>query len=265
MAGSEPFHISLNPSAPTTLLLLHGLLSSHLEYAHVTPHLPTYHLLIPDLPGHSRSSHLAPSTIPHITNTIATLIRTHAHNGRAHIIGLSMGGFVALDLAHRYPELCQSLFVTGAAPFEGAFAFIARRPWIAYGIMWVMDSLPDGVYWWLCKRNGMVRHEELRVEMRRNRRWGVVREVYGSILGIGWETVREIQGVRCLCVAGGKQDDLGSTRRVGEVWRANGIGKAVVVREALHAWDLQMPEVFARGVRAWVEEGALPGEFEELD
>jgi hypothetical protein len=38
-----------------------------------------------------------------------------------------------------------------------------------------------------------------------------------------------------------------------------------VVKGAVHAWNLQMPEVFAEGVRAWVEGRELPGEFEILE
>lgn len=267
-----PYHQSLNPTQPTTIILLHGLLSSHLEYAHVVPHLSSYHLLVPDLPGHSQSQSLpGPYTIPSMADTIATLISRRAHGGTAHIVGLSMGGFVTMDLARRYPDLCRTAFVTGAAPFEGIFKFMAKHPWLAYGIMWILDKIPDQWYWWMAERNGLVRHEELKREMGRNRRWEVVRAVYTSILGcLGWGEVRAIREVRTLNVAGGKQDDVQATKKVGQVWKESGVAeatgsRAVVVRDALHAWDLQMPELFAEGVKAWIEGRELPEKFEELD
>ena len=40
--------------------------------------------------------------------------------------------------------------------------------------------------------------------------------------------------------------------------------KAFVVRDAVHLWDLQLPELFARGVRAWVDGSEMPTEFEVL-
>ncbi|KAK3353731.1 Alpha/Beta hydrolase protein [Lasiosphaeria hispida] len=266
-----PFHLSLNPTQPTTILLLHGLLSSHLEWAHVTPLLPTYHLLLPDLPGHSRSAHLSPSTIPAMATAVAALIQTHAHNGVAHVVGLSMGGFVALDLARRFPARCLSVFATGAAPFEGLFAWMAGRPRVVFGLMWALESVPDAVYWWMAGRSGMRRFEELRGEMARNRRWEVVSGVYTSILAdCGWEEVRGIDAVRVLDVAAGKQDDVEAARKVGRVWRDTGVrerlgSRAVVVRDAVHAWDLQLPELFAGGIRAWVEGTELPGRFEDLE
>jgi len=151
----------------------------------------------------------------------------------------------------------------------------------------------------------MLPHEELRAEMKRNAKWEVVRDVYSSILrDCDWELVRELgdlqvgidnnsgdqdgedgedgkegqRGVRILVVAAGKQDDVEAAREMGRVWREEdhlvGAGerggtrtksKAAVVRGAVHAWNLQFPEVFAEGIKAWVEgREELPVEYEEL-
>jgi pimeloyl-ACP methyl ester carboxylesterase len=203
-----------------------------------------------------------------MADAVAGIIRTHAKGGEAHIVGLSMGGFVGLELARRYPQLCSSAWVTGAAPFEGWTAWFAARPAWIEGFMWAVEVLPDGVYSWLAERQGLRPHGELRVEMRKNRRSEVIRGVYRSILaGAGWEQVKGIEGVRVLAVAGGKQDDVESTRRMGRVWRELGREgcKAAVVKGAVHSWDLQMPELFAEGVKAWVEGRELPAEFEMLE
>jgi len=149
----------------------------------------------------------------------------------------------------------------------------------------------------------MLPHEELRAEMKRNAKWEVVRDVYSSILrDCDWELVRELgdlqvgignsfgdgedgeegqRGVRILVVAAGKQDDVEAAREMGRVWREDDHlareerggtrtrtrtkSKAAVVRGAVHAWNLQFPEVFAEGIKAWVEgREELPVEYEEL-
>ncbi|KAK4128222.1 alpha/beta-hydrolase, partial [Parathielavia appendiculata] len=194
-----PFHISLNSTQPTTLVLLHGILSSHLEFTHVIPLLSAHHLLLVDLPGHSNS--FSPSTprkpesysIASMADAVAAVIRAHANGGKAHVVGVSMGGFVGLELARRYPELCASAWVTGAAPFEGFTAWLAARPAWIERFMWAMEVLPDGVYNWLAAWQGMRPHGELRLEMRRNRRSEVIHGVYGSILaGVRWDEVKGI-------------------------------------------------------------------------
>ncbi|KAK0642087.1 Alpha/Beta hydrolase protein [Cercophora newfieldiana] len=269
----EPFFLSLNPSQPTTLIFLHGVTSSHLEWAHILPLLPQYHLLVLDMPGHSRSSHLpGPYTIPRMADVAAGIIARHAHNGVAHVVGLSMGGFTALELARRYPELCTSVFATGAHPFEGTYAWLAARPRVVSGFMWVLyNLLPDALYWGMARWGGMRRHEELHAEMRRNSaRFEVISGVYGSILDVGWEEFKQMDKVRTLVVAAEKGDDVRSAEGVARVWREEGVQERVgsrvaVVKGALHAWDLQFPELFAEGIRAWVEGGELPEGFEVVE
>ncbi|KAK0665228.1 Alpha/Beta hydrolase protein [Cercophora samala] len=272
------FHLSLDPQPPNpkapTLILLHGLLSSHLEWSLVIPHLqPHYHLLLVDLPGHSRSSSLLPPyTISSMADQVASVIQSHARSGKAHVVGMSMGGFITLSLARRYPSLCLSAFVSGATPFEGVTRWLATNSWILYyGFRLSNMVITDWMYDWMCRMIGMKEHRELRREILGNVKWEVIRDVYGSIVEeFTMEQMAEVDEVRCLSVAGEKQDQVEVTRRVGQVWKERGLSgrlgsRAFVVREAVHAWDLQFPEVFAGGIRSWVEREDLPGEFEVLE
>ncbi|KAJ9137466.1 Dihydrolipoyllysine-residue acetyltransferase component of acetoin cleaving system [Pleurostoma richardsiae] len=256
---------SVNPSASETIVLLHGVLSSRLEFALVAPHLSAYHLLLIDLNGHSGSFNVKPYGIHPAADAVASVIRKHAHSGRAHVAGLSMGGFVTLDLARRFPDLVLSAWVTGAAPFEGLFRWMAEHPSAVYAIMTLTEAwTPDSLYWKVKGLCGLKRSDELLREMRSNRRWEVVREVYAGILQIGFDEVREIR-TRTLTVAGGKQDDVRSTRKMGAALKqVNDKSRAVVVRDAVHAWDMQFPELFAEGIKSWIEERPLPREFEDL-
>ena len=50
-----------NPSGKPTVLLIHGACTSGLNWDLVVPHLAdTYHLLVPDLPGHGQSQNVTP-------------------------------------------------------------------------------------------------------------------------------------------------------------------------------------------------------------
>jgi hypothetical protein len=85
------------------------------------------------------------------------------------------------------------------------------------------------------------------------------------------KSIEEIRGVRVLAIAGGKQDNVDMTQQMGRALRiasgCNGQGrsKAVVVKDAVHAWDMQFPKLFASGIKAWVAGNDLPSEFEELE
>jgi hypothetical protein len=60
--------------------------------------------------------------------------------------------------------------------------------------------------------------------------------------------------MRTLAVAGERQDDVEGTRRLGQVLRGGcDESRAFVVNGAVHAWNLQWPELFAEGIEAWIE------------
>ncbi|KAF2761278.1 alpha/beta-hydrolase [Pseudovirgaria hyperparasitica] len=262
----ELYHVSLNPSRPSTIIFIHGLGSMHAEWKDVTPHLTAYHILIPDINGHGKSSHISPYTIPAAADAVARLIRTHAHGSTAHVVGLSMGGFITLDLTRRYPELVQSAFISGAAPPEGPRRFFFARPRITWALDALQLALPEAVYRWSARKQGLLPHEELYAHAQANRRWEVWRDVFLSICDdVTWDDVRAVR-VRTLLVAGGKMDDVAGIRRVGRALREAGAGEsgAYVVEKAGHAWDLQFPDLFAQAVGSWIEGRMLPEEFEAL-
>jgi pimeloyl-ACP methyl ester carboxylesterase len=262
-AERELFHLSLNDDREETIVLLHGLLSSHLEYAHVIPHLKDYHILAVDLSGHARSSDILPASISASADRVATLIRRHAHGGNAHVVGLSMGGFVTADLVRRNPELVRTAFTTGAAPFQGFTQWLAEHPSVVWAMMTVLLRwTPDWLYWKMAAARGLLPHEELLKDMRANMRWDVVREVYATILDLKPEDVKDLN-VRFLAVAGGLNDDVPSTKKMGKTLPVEG-SRAVVVKDAVHSWDLQFPELFADGVLAWIEGRPLPERFDPL-
>jgi pimeloyl-ACP methyl ester carboxylesterase len=66
-----------------------------------------------DLPAHgSRADE--PFTLERAADVLAATIREHA-GGRAVVVGLSLGGYVAMALAAREPELVRGLAISGAS------------------------------------------------------------------------------------------------------------------------------------------------------
>ena len=99
------------------LLLLHGLGSSARDWEHQVPvFAQRYRVVIPELRGHGRSEKPpGPYSMALFASDIAELIQSLGL-APVHVVGLSLGGFVAFQLAVDHPELLPSLVVVNSAP-----------------------------------------------------------------------------------------------------------------------------------------------------
>ncbi len=98
------------------LLLLHGLGGSHddwrMQRAEFTAR---FRVLVPDLRGHGASERREPFTIPQHARDMAALLEAQGIE-RCNVVGLSMGGAVAIELALRFPERVAALVLANTAP-----------------------------------------------------------------------------------------------------------------------------------------------------
>ena len=137
-----------------TLVFLHGLFSSTSEFNDVCCFLTDYNLILVDQPGHNESQSI-PFSLDNATAGLHAILAKKDLLGKSHIIGLSLGGFVALDFARRYPGAAASIFSTGATPFKGWQKWIAERPRVLYPLMsGLVMGMPDACYWWVCRQSG---------------------------------------------------------------------------------------------------------------
>jgi pimeloyl-ACP methyl ester carboxylesterase len=72
-----------------------------------------YHLIIPDLPEHGKSANIKPFTIKTAAGLVINIIKTLAHQGEAHLVGIGMGGQLVLEILDRAPELVDRVMISG--------------------------------------------------------------------------------------------------------------------------------------------------------
>jgi pimeloyl-ACP methyl ester carboxylesterase len=102
------------------VLAVHGISSHRKLWNWLRAELPALTLVAPDLRGRADSFDVAGvSTVPqHAEDMVAVL--DHLGLDRVHVIGMSMGGFVAVELATRFPERVKSLVLV-----DGGFPMVA--------------------------------------------------------------------------------------------------------------------------------------------
>jgi pimeloyl-ACP methyl ester carboxylesterase len=97
-----------------TIVFLHGTgLTSAVWSTQVASLEAEYHCLAPDLPGHGTAA-AERFTVDGAADRVAHLISAEARGGSAIVVGLSLGGYVAMALAARHPERVRALVLSGA-------------------------------------------------------------------------------------------------------------------------------------------------------
>ncbi|KAL4732697.1 hypothetical protein ACLX1H_001715 [Fusarium chlamydosporum] len=264
------YHEERNNDQKESIIFLHGGGGSHVEWKLVArqPSMASYHLILVDLPSHSGSRDIKPFSLDSAADEVQKVIKNHAYGGKAHVVGFSLGAFVALILNSRHPDSVLSTFATGAYPYRGLFKWIMARP----RVLWIVNSIQNipGLTEMALKRQG-IDYEEWMAEAEKNKSPERHEAMRRELSEFSMEHVKAAaeSGVRTCVIAGGKMDQVEPVKDIGAILREIGQEKgvkneAVVVREAYHPWHLQLPELFAAGVNAWVRDEELPQEYERL-
>ncbi len=101
-------------SAPTICFLHGGGISGWMWHPQVEALQDSYHCLVPDLPEHGLSAEVGPFTIADAAHRVAELIRERGHGGHAHVIGLSEGAQITVQLLGTMPEIVDHAIVSSA-------------------------------------------------------------------------------------------------------------------------------------------------------
>jgi pimeloyl-ACP methyl ester carboxylesterase len=107
------------------LLLLHGFDSSHLEFRRLAPLLaPQHQLFIPDLHGFGfcprpEGARYSPAAVLEHLQRVLEAVLQRSGAAQVGLIGASMGGAAAMELARRRPEQVERLLLLAPAGLSG--------------------------------------------------------------------------------------------------------------------------------------------------
>lgn len=239
------------PADGSPIVFVHGTrLSRGMWRAQMDDLRDTYRVVALDLPGHGVLA-AEPFTIPSAADEVARVI-DEAAGGRAVVVGLSLGGYVAMDLAARRPELVRGLVLSGATTEPVG---LLATPYL--GLAWLMDRLDGPALdalntWFFQARFGPAIADPI---------------VAGGFWSAGGaQALRALVGTRfaprlasypgpTLIVNG--EWDLLFRLTVGGFGRVARDARRVRLRGATHLANLDRPAAFSLAIRRFVE--GLPG------
>jgi pimeloyl-ACP methyl ester carboxylesterase len=217
---------ALGPRDAPGIVFLHG---TRLTRAQWWPQLRRlrgeYRCVALDLPGHGVLADCT-FTIEAATDLVRTAIESEIPSGRAVIVGLSLGGYVAIDTAEAYPELVAGLVLAGCSgeafgpmswPYRFFRALLERSPTGAQDRAAALDLL--------------------------------IGRRYLDRLGRLWTPVLVVNGSLDPVFGPGGEYWAASCRR----------GRHAVIARAMHLSNLDRPNAFSRLVAGFVSRAAGGG------
>jgi pimeloyl-ACP methyl ester carboxylesterase len=235
-----------------TIVFLHGTRLTGAQWAVQLAALSDdYHCLAPDLPGHGSAAGES-FTVEGAAERVAGLIEREAGGGRAILVGLSLGAYVAMAVAARWPERVAGLAISGATAEPVPPRSIAYR-----GLATIFAMVPDAALdsinrWFFGWRYGPEIHEPIIAG--------------GFFFAGGAVAVRSLVGERfkprlaaypgpSLILNGEYDLFFRPTERSFAAAAAH--PKRVLIRGATHLANLDRPEAFTAAIRRFA--GSIAG------
>lgn len=244
-------------NTPTILLLHGGGLSSRMWQPQFE-RLMEFHLLAPDLPEQGRSSSITPFTLKGAAEAAAEVLRARTPDGRAHVVGLSLGGAVALEMARLFPDQVASLMVTGTAaglsPTLGKISLASAKiynwfkPETLVNLSYSQFGIPPEYH--------VLVHDDLAATATE------AFTVHFTHALMDMRLPTNYQGPALVMV--GSKETATAKQAAHRLAAALPHATGRVVAGQGHVWNLSAADLFSTVVRAWVTGADLPAELKQL-
>ncbi len=104
-----------NPENETIFFLHGGDVAGWMWQPQIELFQDQYHCLVPDLPGFGQSNQVPWQSFTDTAQQVAEMIRERGRNGRCHVVGLSLGGHLALHVLRVAPDLVDKVVLSCTA------------------------------------------------------------------------------------------------------------------------------------------------------
>lgn len=231
------------------ILFLHGIgTASWCWWQQVDAFKENYSILLVDLPGHGESAHVPWENMDVTVDLVADAI---PEGKKAHIIGVSLGGHVALDLAVKYPQKIQSAYISGITTKPmGPKIFKGLLPLYLRQISKLQNNETKLQDFFI--QMG-IPHEKIAASISEyqkvsiNTMRAIFDELYLFKMDCSYSKISSsIMFVACEYEERGIQQTLSYAPTI--ISQA----KTSFIKGARHQWPIQKPEVFNREIKKWM-------------
>ncbi|AEG19225.1 alpha/beta fold hydrolase [Methanobacterium paludis] len=243
-----------------TIIFLHGGGISGWMWTEQLEAFKDYHLLILDLPEHGKSVDVKPFTMKSAAEMVVDIIRTRAHGGRAHLVGISLGGQLILEILSTAPEVVDHVLISGtlvqSIPHTETMLKLLDYAFKAYVPVKDTD--------FFIKANMRTYNisksyfKEFKESTRLIKPDSLDRILHENML-FQMPSGLENADVPVLVMAGEKEYKV-IKESAEDLIKVLPNAKGITAPKVGHMWNLEYPNLFNKVLRRWITNGALPEE-----
>jgi pimeloyl-ACP methyl ester carboxylesterase len=248
------------PDAAPTIVMLPGGGTGGWFWQPQIDRLPDYHLLVPDLPEQGRSIDEKPFTIADAASRVGDLIRSRAHGGHAHVVGLSLGAQTLVQLLATQPELVDHALVS-SANCRGLAGSWLLGPYfrLAMPLRAVPFLIRAGM------KNAGIPEQYYPDVQREAREMTLESLTHVTMASLDFRLPQGLDRVRCpVLVTAAEREPKQMVPCARELVAAIPRAEGRMVRGGIHTWSMQFPDLFTETLRAWIEGRPLPPQLAPL-
>lgn len=246
------------PASAPAIVFVHGGGLTGRMWQPQLERLTEFHCLAPDLPQQGKSAAIGPFTLENAASHLAALIRARAPNGKAVVVGLSVGGAVVLALLRVAPEVVNRAIISGATPGLGKVLAAINR--LNEPVIRLLK--PHQIANLIMRQfNVPPRYKELLSDDFK----GLTPELFNIINNALVEVPLPTGPVPPTLVVVGEKETFLARRHARKVVATVPGTTGRLVPGVNHGWNFEAPDLFCEMVRAWATDSPLPASVHPLN
>jgi pimeloyl-ACP methyl ester carboxylesterase len=247
-----------------TIVFLHGGGMAGWIWDEQVKSFPDYHCLIPDLPEHGQSAEVKPFTIEGAAEMVVDLIRTRARNGRAHLVGFSLGSQIIVQILATHPEVVDHALISGTLirgiPHQYVFSKLLDYTFKVYEPVKDTDFfIKANMRTYNISKSYFHKFKEATLQIKADSLHRILHENLFFKLPSGLEKAN----VPVLVMMGEKDYKVIKESALDLVnFLPN--SSAYIVPKVGHVWNMESPELFNQVLHSWITGKSLPNTLLDL-
>jgi pimeloyl-ACP methyl ester carboxylesterase len=241
-----------------TLVFLHGIGIAGWMWEKQVESFDDYHCIVVDLPGHGKSFEAESLTVKDASKMIINIIHDNALGKKAHLVGISMGAQVVIQILSTAPEVVDHAFISGTLvrtipPTESFLKLLNHLIEIYTPVKNNPLYINSYMRSYNIPKNLFNKFKESTYIIRKDSLDKIIRENMLFKMPNGLENV----DVPVLIMTGEKDYRIvnESAKKLVNILPNS---KRAYALKVGHMWNMENPELFNNILRAWINDETLP-------